>query len=427
MEFEKRKPSGIESLRSFAKNKCNPLSNQPLMIARDTSYPYQRSEDAYVLLVPLLVKQLFIYIQPYVDQRTELTEYCIKVAKIEKEHLTVSGNSQIYTFDGSKIQSTDVRMNKGVRYVQFLADYFDPEKNKILYKVAKNSRGMVAERRSKFDTDKKEYEDKSGFVELQHLRVQNEGELHNYVQILCVKAYKGERQPAKICPILDGEWKFISKYLNFAIRYYKLNDILMSDGIQKKRIDLARREVLEAVGKVSDQKKQKNSTKPNEIEEDREEFGDDGENDAPSSSKKRKTSSKKETTSTNSAKPSEIEEDREEFGDDGENDAPSSSKKRKTSSKKETTSTKPRKSAKKPVRVELDSDSDKENIDPNKTDAASDSVIKGVENEVMKSVRKILEQRKSDEEEEEENKDDEENSDMDNADLENDFIHSQIM
>jgi hypothetical protein len=265
MEFEKRKLSGIDSLRAFAKNKFNPMSKHPLVIAKDTSYPYQRSEDAYVLLVPLLVKELFIYIQSYVDQRTELTEYCIKVTKIED--LAVSGNSQIYTFNGSKIQTADVRMNKGVRYVQFLADFFDPEKNKIRYKVAKNSR-MVAERRVKFDTDKKEYEDKSGYLEL----------LHNYVQILCVKAYKGERAAAKICAILDGEWKFISKYLNFAIRYYKLNDIGMSDGIQKKRIESIRREVMEAVGKVADQKNKKSSTKANEMEEDREEIGDDGEN-----------------------------------------------------------------------------------------------------------------------------------------------------
>jgi uncharacterized protein YdaU (DUF1376 family) len=291
--------SAIDSLRGFAKNKSNPITKQPLVIAKDTSYPYQRSEDAYVLLLPLLVKEMYMYVQPYVDQRTELTEYCIKVGKIDD--LALSGNSQIYTFGGSNQHQGDVRMNKGIRYAQFLADYFDPEKNKVLYKVAKNSR-MVAERKVKYDTEKTEYQDKSGYLELQHLRVQNEGELHNYVQILCVRAYKGA---AKICAFLDGEWKYVSKYLNFIIPFYKLNDVGMSDGVQKKRIESMRRDVMEATGKVAEkaEKNKKSTNKSNEMEEDQEEISDDVENDGPSSTKKRKTS-KKETTATKSHKAS---------------------------------------------------------------------------------------------------------------------------
>ena len=216
MEFEKKKISTVDSFRGFiAKNKCNPLTKAPILIAKDASFPYQNSEDAYVLLLPLVVKDMYMYVQPYVDSKTELTEYCIKVGKIED--LAISGNSQIYTFNG--FNKSDPRLNKGIRYVQFMADFFDPEKNKHLYKTIKNSR-MLAACRTKYDTDKKEYEDKAGYVELQHLRVHNEGNTHNYVQVLCVKAYKGERAPAKISAFLDGEWKYISKYLNFIIRYY---------------------------------------------------------------------------------------------------------------------------------------------------------------------------------------------------------------
>ena len=74
------------------------------------------------------------------------------------------------------------------------------------------------------------------------------------MQDLCVKIYKGERAPAKIATFPDGEWEYVSLYLNFIIRYYKLNDS-MSDGLQKKRVENMRRDVLEATGKVKEKRK----------------------------------------------------------------------------------------------------------------------------------------------------------------------------
>ena len=221
MEFEKRKLAGNDSFRSFiTKYKFNPLTKKKIVVAKDNSYPYEKSEDAYVLLLPLALHELYMYVQPYVDTKTNLTEYCLKVGKISDLTLL---HGQTYTFNGSRQE--DIRLNKGVRYVQFLADFFDPEKNKVLYKHAKNLRTMVVERKVKYDSDKAEYQEKSGYVEVQHLRVHNEGNLLNYVQILCVRAYKGERAPATLSAFLDGEWRYLSKYLNFIVRFCKLNEV----------------------------------------------------------------------------------------------------------------------------------------------------------------------------------------------------------
>ena len=114
MEFEKKKVSAIDLFRRFiTKLKVNPMTMQNVLIAKDSSYHYQRSDDAYVLLLPLAVKEMYMYVQPYIDAKTELTEYTIKVGKIDQ--LTVSGNAQVHTFNGSEVD--DIRLNKGVRYV----------------------------------------------------------------------------------------------------------------------------------------------------------------------------------------------------------------------------------------------------------------------------------------------------------------------
>ena len=341
MEFEKRKVAATDSFRSFiGKYKFNPLTKKKIVVAKDNSYPYEKSEDAYVLLLPLALKELYMYVQPYVDQKTDLTEYSIKVGKISD--LTVL-HGQTYAFNGARQE--DIRLNKGVRYVQFLADFFDPEKNKVLYKHAKNSRNMVVERKTKYDTDKPEYQEKSGYVEVQHLRVQSEGNLLNYVQILCVRAFKGERSPATVCAFLDGEWRYLSKYLNFVVRFYKLNDVGMSGGLQKKRMETIRRDVMQAVELIEKDKKKPNAkTTANENNDD---SSVDDANNGPSTSKRRKVNTK-----DNGAKPSKV-----------------------VSSKKDS------------VVIDDDRDSDKENTPPN--DATS-CVDENVEHEILDSVKSIV-------------------------------------
>ena len=284
MEFEKRKLAGNDSFRSFiTKYKFNPLTKKKIVVAKDNSYPYEKSEDAYVLLLPLALHELYMYVQPYVDTKTNLTEYCLKVGKISDLTLL---HGQTYTFNANLLE--DVRFNKGVRYIQFLADFFDPEKNKVLYKQAKNSHNMVVERKTKYDTDKPEYQEKSGYVEVQHLRVQHKGNLLSYVQILCVRANRGERSPALLSAFLNGEWRYLSKYLNFVERFYKLSEFGMTDGLQKKRIEIIQRDVMQAVELI--EKDKKATAKTTEAENNDDSSAE--EVNGPSSSKKRKVSTK---------------------------------------------------------------------------------------------------------------------------------------
>ena len=382
MEFEKRKVAVVDSFRGFAsKVKSNLITKQNVVIAKDTSYPYQKSDDAYVLLLPLAVKEMYMYVQPYVDPRTELTEFCIKVSKIA--NLIVSGNAQIYNFSSAASTVDDVRLNKGVRYVPFLADFFDPEKNKTLYKCIKNAR-MLCERKIKYDTDKVEYEDKSGYVEVQHLRVQYEGSIHNYVQMSCVKAFKGERLPANVHGFLDGEWKYISRYLNFVVAYYKLNDIGRLGGIEKKRIETVRRDVLAVMDKIEKSKKTDVNVTPSA----------------------------------------------EDVVDMVEENGPSSNKKRRVTKKEKTSKTVVKISPNNSVALNADEhDSDKENKAPSNA-AANNNNARGIENELFKSIRAIdassRKENSQDENVEQENKGvDVSGDETDSVECEEDFVHSQ--
>ena len=248
----------IEAFRGFiSKYKINPISKSKIIIAKDISYQYQQSEDSYVLLLPLVVKNLYMYVQSYIDANTELTEHCIKIAKIDE--MSLSEKASIYKFDGSK-KRDEARLNKGVRYVTFLCDFFDPDKNKALYKTTKNSR-LVAERKIKYDSDKIEYQDNCGFVELQHQRIQIENKNHNYVHILACKSYKGEKMPARVSSILFDEFKYVYEYLKFIIHVYKLNDLNMADGVSKKYIETAQKDVVMAIENIEKTKKDKESTK----------------------------------------------------------------------------------------------------------------------------------------------------------------------
>ena len=338
MESEKKKiVSSAESFRSFiTKYKANPITKKKIMVAKDSSYPYDKFDDAYVLLLPLALKEMYMYVQPYVDQKTNVTEYSIKIGKIG--NLTRL-HGQTYTFNANR--QDDVRLNKGVRYVQFLADFFDPEKNKVLYKETKSPRNQVAEPKKKYDTDKKEYEDKSGYVAIQHLRAQNEGNLINYVQILSVRAWKGQRCPATLSAFLEGEWKYVSKYLNFIVRFYKLSQSGMSgDGLEKKRIEMIRRDVLQAMdGFEKDKKKAGNKIVGDEIHDD----SSVEEANAPSTSTKKRKMNKK---------------------DDGARPA-------KTVSKKDA------------LVIDEDHESDKENVPPN----VSSYIEQDVEQEIFDSVK----------------------------------------
>ena len=78
----------MEGLRNFLeKEQCNPLTNKPILLARDTTYPDQTSEDAIILLLPLSTETLYAFIQPYIDVSTDMLAHVIKIASIKNLEL----------------------------------------------------------------------------------------------------------------------------------------------------------------------------------------------------------------------------------------------------------------------------------------------------------------------------------------------------
>ena len=58
MEFEKRKLPTTNTFRAFiAKYKSNPLTKKKIVIAKNSSYPYEKSDNAYVLLLRFVFKR----------------------------------------------------------------------------------------------------------------------------------------------------------------------------------------------------------------------------------------------------------------------------------------------------------------------------------------------------------------------------------
>ena len=137
-------------------------------------------------------------------------------------------------------------MNKGVRYIPFLSDFFDKEKNIALYKGQKNSR-ILPKRDVKYDSDKPAYQKKCGYVDIQHQRVLVEGKMHNYVQIMHCRAYKGERQAPKVSMILSEEFPLVSEYLKFLLVHYKFCE---DDALQRKYVECARQDVVSTIAKI---------------------------------------------------------------------------------------------------------------------------------------------------------------------------------
>ena len=122
LEFETPAVKKFSALKNFVmKHTSNPVSKAETLIAIDTSYPHQESDDSFVLLLPLAVKDFYLYLVPYIDMKTELTEYCIRISKIDDLVMAdqMYNDLPVFMFDGSK-KRNDAKMRKGLRYVLFL-------------------------------------------------------------------------------------------------------------------------------------------------------------------------------------------------------------------------------------------------------------------------------------------------------------------
>ena len=79
-------------------------------MARNASYPDQVSEDNIMFMLPLALQGHYAFVQPYINYKTDLTEYAFKIAVIN--NLELSGNEELYEItpprNNMEINSTKV-------------------------------------------------------------------------------------------------------------------------------------------------------------------------------------------------------------------------------------------------------------------------------------------------------------------------------
>ena len=116
------------------KEKANPISGKEVVIGKDLSFPDQTNPNAFVLLLPLAVEDLYAYIQPYIDQKTKLVKYVLKVAVLKELSKVVDDDKLVYLFHSPDLRNTElIRFAKGARYCVHLPKYFNDKSSKHLY------------------------------------------------------------------------------------------------------------------------------------------------------------------------------------------------------------------------------------------------------------------------------------------------------
>ena len=247
--------SRLEAFRRFvSEHKTNPASKEKIVLAKDLSFPRGESDDSLSVLVPLAVKGYFLYVGSYLDPKTELVEYCIRISALPD--LTPNGAQHgghaVFSFSDAKARRSDsVRMQKGSRFVPFFAAYFDEKKNKDLFRNGRNV-SVVSPTVKKYDTDKEEYQDVCGYVELHHQRVPVRGKLQGFVQLISCSSYKGQRKSVKLVNLLAAELPLIGEYLKFVTRVYKLDDVSFRENVEERYRESGRHEVVEALQRLDE-------------------------------------------------------------------------------------------------------------------------------------------------------------------------------
>ena len=253
---QSKSKSRFEAFRRFvSEHKTNPASNEKIVVAKDLSFPRGESEDSLTVLVPLAVKEYFLYLGSYIDPKTELVEYCIRISALSDltpNGAQTCGGHAVYSFSDAKARKNDnVRMSKGSRYVPFFATYFDDKKNKELFRNGRNASTVIPVAK-KYDTDKEEYQDVCGYVELHHQRVPIRGKSQAFVQLISCASYKGQRKNARLVNLLAAELPLIAAYMKFVTRVYKLDDASYQENVEERYRESGRQDVVEALQRLDE-------------------------------------------------------------------------------------------------------------------------------------------------------------------------------
>jgi hypothetical protein len=255
LSSQQKKKDRYEVFKNFINLvKENPLTKTKPFVAKDLAYPNPHSDEALVLVLPLTHPELFMYVSSYINAKSQLPEQIIRISTLDE---VVYGDVQRGSVKLASINTSkrrEARLNKGARYVPFMIDFLNPEKNKLLYT---NEKSTIVDKKRKYDTDEKTRQEYSGYVEMTHHRLMSEG--RSFVQIIQCQAAKSSTStgsPAKSiksCSLLDEELFYVYSYLSCMVDVYKLDEASMMDNLEARHVSHERNEVLAVLANLARQ------------------------------------------------------------------------------------------------------------------------------------------------------------------------------
>jgi hypothetical protein len=277
------KQQNISTFEDFLKeHNRNPLTKAKIIIAKNYDYTYQKSEESILMLIPLGVNddwvnldaderdrlvrdgkkmgRNYLYVLPVYNEETKLTEYMLRISRIN--NLEVSGNRRMYQFDNTKVERTI--FEKEISCVSFLAKYFDPNENELLYTAEKSSRSYLVPQRRKYDNGETKMSG-GGYIELRHQRIVVGKNRKVYVQILCSwQHYTGEdfQQWVTVASVLYGEFRLLFEFFKFTERYYNVSEYEQF-AFQKRYLQGSRNDVSKSIDGLLKRKREREDRKKN--------------------------------------------------------------------------------------------------------------------------------------------------------------------
>ena len=277
------KQQSVSTFQDFLKTRGdrNPLTEAKIIIAKNYDYAHQKSDESTVMLIPLATNDDWInltaaerdrlsedgkrmgrnyaYVLPVYNKETKLTEYMFRISRIN--NLEKSGNQRMYRLDNSKIEKTF--FEKEISCVPFLAKYFDPKENQMLYTAEDSSRSYLVPQRKKYDNDS---EPGGGYIELRHQRTVVGKNRKVYVHVLCCwQHFTGEdfQLLVTVASVLYGEFRLLFDFLKFTERYYNVSEYERF-AFQKRYLQTSRDDVSKSLDRLLKRKKEKENPKKND-------------------------------------------------------------------------------------------------------------------------------------------------------------------
>ena len=271
-KMAKTKTTGEDSHNMMEKNifdymqefmascQSNPVSGASIVVAKDLGYHDQESNEAFMLLLPIAEHGSYVFIKPYLDNKSDMVRYTLSVACITD--LVWNDGLGYSTFTLPHYNSERNKFSKGIRYCLKLKDYFDCEKNSTLFKAIKKPSSVHVPDTKFFDSDKKELQASGGFVEISCIKIAHDGE--SYIASL-IKSQRsantsGERSPSKVFMILSEEWNYLYHFLKWACEAYHISE--GETPLEQTRIRNAQQAILSSLINRKKRQQEESSSAP---------------------------------------------------------------------------------------------------------------------------------------------------------------------